>query len=93
MRFSGLLLLSSLVGSIGLLPAEAKEPAAEEIPTALQDYVATKDDAYAWKILNKDQSDGALVYDIDLTSQEWQGITWKHALTVFVPEKCLCCDD
>ena len=30
-------------------------------------------------------ADDFLTYDIDLTSQVWQGITWKHALTVFVP--------
>ncbi|MCI0333940.1 MAG: PhoPQ-activated pathogenicity-related family protein [Planctomycetes bacterium] len=65
--------------------AEAKEPNTDSTPTALQDYVAAKDDAYAWKILKNDRSDGFLTYDIELTSQVWQGITWKHALTVFVP--------
>jgi PhoPQ-activated pathogenicity-related protein len=65
--------------------AMAKEPAADKAPTALQDYVAAKDDAFAWKILKNDESDGFLTYDVDLTSQVWQGITWKHALTIFVP--------
>jgi PhoPQ-activated pathogenicity-related protein len=27
-----------------------------------------------------------LIYEVDLTSQVWQGITWKHALSAFVPE-------
>lgn len=65
--------------------AETQERSGAEIPTALQDYVAAKDDAFAWKLLKNDESDGYIIYDIDLTSQVWQGITWKHALTVFVP--------
>jgi PhoPQ-activated pathogenicity-related protein len=65
--------------------ANAKEPVDDEIPTALQDYVAADDDSYEWKILRKESSSGALFYDIDLTSQTWQGIPWKHALTAFVP--------
>jgi PhoPQ-activated pathogenicity-related protein len=85
MRLPAILLLLSLGVELGLPCAEAKEPAAEEIPTALQEYVAAKDDAYAWKILRNERKDGALVYDVDLTSQVWQGITWQHALTVFVP--------
>lgn len=65
--------------------AEAKEVAAEKTPTALQDYVTAKDDAFAWTIIKNDRADGFLTYDVDLTSQVWQGITWKHALAVFVP--------
>ncbi len=65
--------------------AEAKPPTADGIPTALQDYVAAKDDSFAWKLLKNDSGDDFLTYDIDLTSQVWQGITWKHALTVFIP--------
>ena len=73
-----------LVSNMGLI-ADAKEPAADAVPMALQEYVAAKDDSYAWKILKNDSSDDFLTYDIELTSQVWQGITWKHALTVFVP--------
>jgi PhoPQ-activated pathogenicity-related protein len=66
--------------------AQAKEPAKTDIPTALQEYVAAKDDAFAWTIRGKEEKNGCLVYDIDMTSQEWQGITWKHAMSAFVPE-------
>jgi PhoPQ-activated pathogenicity-related protein len=66
--------------------ALSKEPAVAELPTALQDYVAAKDDAFAWKIRGTDERDGCLMYDIDLTSQVWQGITWNHAMSAFVPD-------
>ena len=74
-----------MIGCVWYSSADAKPPTADGIPTALQDYVAAKDDSFAWKLLKNDSSDGFLTYDIDLTSQVWQGITWKHALTVFVP--------
>ncbi|MEX2307494.1 MAG: PhoPQ-activated protein PqaA family protein [Pirellulales bacterium] len=85
MRHVAILVFLTTIVAVCLANAEAKEPPAGDIPTALQDYVAAKDDACAWKILTSDNSDGFLVYDIDLTSQVWQGITWKHALTAFVP--------
>src|SRR4051794_12458997 len=64
---------------------EAKEQAGKEVPTALQDYVAAKDSSYGWTLVKNDRSDGFVTYDIELTSQVWEGITWKHALTVFIP--------
>src|SRR6476660_6609200 len=63
----------------------AEPPTADGVPTALQDYVAAKDDSFAWQLLKNDSGDDFLTYDIDLTSQLWQGITWRHALTVFIP--------
>jgi PhoPQ-activated pathogenicity-related protein len=80
-----ILFLVSMV-FICLSNADAKEPDAADIPTALQEYVAAKDDAFAWEIRGKETRDGCLIYDIDLTSQVWQGITWKHAMSAFVPE-------
>jgi PhoPQ-activated pathogenicity-related protein len=85
MRPIAILSLVTLIIAVCSLVTEAKDPPAAAIPTALQDYVAAKDDSYAWKIVDTDESDGYLTYSIDLTSQKWQGITWKHALTVFVP--------
>src|SRR6478672_2867204 len=79
------LFLVVVFGSIWYSSADAKPPTADGVPTALQEYVAAKDNSFAWKLLKNDTGDGFLTYDIDLTSQVWQGITWKHALTVFVP--------
>jgi PhoPQ-activated pathogenicity-related protein len=88
MRFTVVLILFSfcMLTAVCFSAAQGQEPAASEIPTALQKYVAAKDDAFAWKILGTKNENGCLVYDIDLTSQMWQGITWKHALTAFVPD-------
>src|SRR5215208_2584464 len=85
MRAICIVLLQSLIVTFCLPCAEAKPQPAEGVPTALQDYVAAKDDAFAWKILKNDRSSDYLTYDVELTSQVWEGITWKHALTVIVP--------
>jgi PhoPQ-activated pathogenicity-related protein len=80
-----IVLLQSVIVAAGVVRAEAKQQPAEGVPTALQDYVAAKDDAFAWKILKNDRSSEYLTYDVELTSQVWEGITWKHVLTVIVP--------
>jgi len=79
--FSLILLLDPICRSY----AEAKELSSKSVPSALQDYVAAEDDAFSWNLVKNDRTDDFLTYDIDLTSQVWQGITWKHALTVFIP--------
>jgi PhoPQ-activated pathogenicity-related protein len=86
MRYFAAACFLALAETVCLNGTHAKEPAAQDIPTELQDYVSAKDDAFAWKIVGTDQRDGCLIYDIDLTSQEWQGITWKHAMAAFVPD-------
>ena len=85
MRPTAVFSLITMIISVCQSSADAKQPSADATPTALQDYVAGKDDSFAWKLLKNDSSDDFLTYDIDLTSQVWQGITWKHALTVFIP--------
>jgi PhoPQ-activated pathogenicity-related protein len=86
MRLAYALTMLVVVSSICVPTADAEDAAAAKLPTALQEYVAAKDDAFAWTIRGKEEKNGCLVYDIDLTSQEWQGITWKHAMSAFVPE-------
>jgi PhoPQ-activated pathogenicity-related protein len=63
----------------------AKE-ATTAVPTALQEYVHAPDDSFSWKIRSREHHDGCEVLDILLTSQTWQGITWKHTLSAFVPD-------
>jgi PhoPQ-activated pathogenicity-related protein len=87
MRLAKVVCFLVVVADICVPQVQAKEPDAADIPTALQEYVAAKDDAFAWTIRAKKTESGCLIYDVDLTSQVWQGITWKHALTAFVPEE------
>ena len=65
--------------------------AAEEL-TALDEYIAQPDPAYAWKLAETHQGDGFTTYIIDLTSQTWRTEkdvdrpVWKHWLTIVKPD-------
>jgi PhoPQ-activated pathogenicity-related protein len=65
------------------LPVRADAP---KPPTDLVDYVAKDDQAFTWKKANATESPAGTVYDLELTSQKWQNITWAHKLQVFVPK-------
>jgi len=61
--------------------AEAPKP-----PTDLVDYVAKADGAFAWKATPPIETPIGVVHDLELTSQKWQDITWKHKIQIFVPK-------
>ena len=64
----------------------------EKAPTtaedALQHYLDNGDKTYKWeKTGSFDFTEGGgKGYDLLLTSQKWREFTWKHQLTVLVPE-------
>jgi PhoPQ-activated pathogenicity-related protein len=66
-------------------PASAGK-AGEMIPTALQDYVAAPDNSFAWKLASETEVQGGRLLNIELTSQTWQSITWRHDVQIVVPE-------
>jgi PhoPQ-activated pathogenicity-related protein len=71
----------------GLVRANAADkPVVTAIPKALFDYIAKPTPEFAWKLRNKTTSKLGTVYHLELTSQKWHGIVWKHALTVYEPK-------
>jgi PhoPQ-activated pathogenicity-related protein len=81
----------SRLPALSLLLAVCAAPAAEQ--TALDRYVATRDPSFQWKVVNQRASDGAVVYVLDMTSQNWRSQSeinrteWRHWLTIMVPRK------
>lgn len=54
----------------------------------LFDYVARNDGAFSWAVEGKTQTPmGVTIYQLNLTSQRWKDITWKHTLLVLQPNK------
>jgi PhoPQ-activated pathogenicity-related protein len=53
----------------------------------LKSYFAKPEPAYAWEKKGEQVLDGVTVVDLQMTSQEWQGMKWTHRLQVFRPEK------
>src|SRR5210317_456147 len=66
----------------------AKEPEGH-IPRALFDYLDRDEKVFDWKLNGKQELEQGMVYDLDLTSQQWHEIVWKHALTVCEPKQLL----
>jgi len=76
-------LLALLLAAVapGLARADAPAP-----PSDLVNYIRKDDGAFTWKVAKKIPTDTGTVYELDLTSQKWHGITWTHKLQVFVPQ-------
>src|SRR5262249_22131425 len=53
----------------------------------LDSFLKKPEPAYHWRKQGEQEIDGCKVYDLHLTSQVWQGITWEHRLQLFRPAK------
>lgn len=69
-----------------LLAAWLLGPALTESRAGLIEYVNKADLSFAWKLKSKVENDQGTLWDLHLVSQTWQGITWEHALQVYVPK-------
>lgn len=58
---------------------------ADEIPDGLRKYVARPEAVYRWEMREKITRGTSTVYDLELVSQDWQGIVWEHQLQVYQP--------
>ena len=52
----------------------------------LLDYVKKPEPHFAWKLKQKIDGPLGAIYDMELTSQTWEGIDWTHALQVYQPK-------
>ncbi|HJN12146.1 MAG TPA: PhoPQ-activated protein PqaA family protein [Pirellulaceae bacterium] len=66
--------------------ASADDPVKADVPTALRDYITRPEKVFAWKLATPQQFGDTKIYDIALTSQQWQGIVWKHNLFIYEPK-------
>ncbi|MBD3182193.1 hypothetical protein GF312_07870 [Candidatus Poribacteria bacterium] len=54
----------------------------------LMDYVSKKDDSFSWKITEKQAlPNGAEKIEVEMVSQTWQDIEWKHRLRIVKPKE------
>ncbi|HEY2990632.1 MAG TPA: PhoPQ-activated protein PqaA family protein [Candidatus Binatia bacterium] len=51
----------------------------------LEEYLRKPEPQFNWKIKDKTEHAGDRIYDLHVTSQSWQGITWEHQLQVYQP--------
>jgi len=55
------------------------------VSAGLLDYVARPEPDYMWSKIGEQTAGGCRLIDLAMTSQVWQGITWKHTIRIFVP--------
>jgi PhoPQ-activated pathogenicity-related protein len=61
-------------------------PARADREDALETYLARPEPLYKWEKDGGGQpTNGSTMYDLKLTSQEWQGMPWTHRVQVFRP--------
>jgi PhoPQ-activated pathogenicity-related protein len=49
-------------------------------------YIKAPDQEFRWELKKKVEQAEGTIYDLEMVSQVWQGITWKHQLQVFLPK-------
>jgi PhoPQ-activated pathogenicity-related protein len=71
---------------MGALAAGIEDASKTPVPTALTDYVSKPDASFRWKALRKTDAGSVVVHELELTSQTWHDIPWRHDLWVFEPK-------
>lgn len=77
---------------IAWAPSQAASPPTATQPTALDRYVARKDPAFDWTLVNTIKGPGYTTFVLQLTSQTWRSAAevkepvWKHWLTITRPD-------
>lgn len=66
--------------------AQADVAAAKIIPTALREYVDLPDKSFVWKLNEKTDVTLGRIYDIELTTQSWMDMPWKHVFMIYEPK-------
>ena len=62
---------------------------AAEVPKELDAYLALPDDSFRWEIIERSEEPNKQTLLIELTSQTWQGIPWKHFVLVAAPNRII----
>lgn len=69
----------------GSLVAEDKVVSVETSSAPIFQYMERPEPDFGWKLLNTVNLGANKVHHLELTSQKWQGIVWKHNLIVYEP--------
>ncbi|MCX7699345.1 MAG: PhoPQ-activated pathogenicity-related family protein [Gemmataceae bacterium] len=73
-------------GRIGLGATLATLLWAFPVVAGLPEYVRKPEPAFAWKLEKTTKLNNGTVYTLDMVSQTWQNIDWKHKVVVFSPD-------
>ena len=71
---------------VSFVQAEEKPPVELSPSDAIHRYVSRPEPDFAWKLAQTIPTARGTVHRLELTSQKWQQIVWKHALLVYEPK-------
>ena len=74
---------AGLMSAMFIMPTVFAGPAAG---ADLDEYVKREDPAFTWSVAETQDTPAGAVTVLKLTSQKWQGIPWRHSLTVYDPK-------
>jgi len=57
------------------------------IPPAIFEYMARREGVFEWQLREKVSFESGTIYDVDLTSQCWQDVVWRHVLQIYEPPR------
>lgn len=69
------------------LVAQVTAVPSKSAPREIDAYLARPEPDFAWQTVSEDKVNDTRVLRIELTSQRWQGIVWKHSLMVYEPQQ------
>lgn len=70
---------------LGLASSALAQAPAASSTGGLDEYVVKPDSSYAWKKVVDRKTPIGTAHDLELTSQTWRGIVWKHGLRIHEP--------
>ena len=59
--------------------------AEDPLAAALQQHAGETDSTNRWEVVQRERGENGVVLRLELVSQEWHGVTWKHSLLLFLP--------
>lgn len=77
-----LILLTGLQGFFLKSALQAEDPTVRE-PRNLFTYLDKPEPKFSWKLNSKSTTLFGTLHDLELVSQEWQGIVWSHHLQIY----------
>ncbi len=78
--------LTFILISAPLASAEDNSGRIAGASSALQSYVDLADSAFRWSVVNTTDHEAGKVHELRVTSQEWHGIPWNHAVEIYEPK-------
>ncbi|MDR2115218.1 MAG: PhoPQ-activated pathogenicity-related family protein [Planctomycetaceae bacterium] len=81
------ILFAGVSGAETPVSSKTISPQIANISSDLENYLAKPDHSFRWEIVEKTENHNEKSYLLEMTSQIWHDIPWKHYLFIVIPNK------